>query len=341
MYDLNNINLPERLSKENILEKTSQEEILRYYIGTDFTINKAFRSPLRKDQVPSFVVYSLSNGELRFKDFNGAQGSCFDLVMILHKVSFIEALNIINKDFNLKLNGNSNTTTYQRQYKEYKPDKIEYNKKLLQFKPQVFTKKDIEYWGSYNITKQTLEKYKVFSAKYIFLNKNLILRYNNYNPIYCYKFDNNIKVYRPFADKGEYKWMSNVTKEDIQGYDALDFSRNILIITKSLKDVMCLHEMGFSSIAPQAEGNRNQYEAIDNIAMHFDSIVILFDNDDTGIKGAENLQEYLSMESKVIFIKNIANVKDISDHVKHHGLNISKNLINNLINGKNMESSNS
>ena len=332
MYDLSNADIPEKLTKEAILEKTSQEEILRYYIGVDFTVNKAFRSPLRKDQVPSFVVYALSNGELRFKDFNGAQGSCFDLVMVLYKASFIEALNIINKDFNLKLNGSSSTTPYQRQYKEYKPDKIEYNKKLLQFKPQLFTEKDIEYWGSYKITQQTLAKYNVFSAKYIFLDKNLILRYNNYNPIYCYKFDNNVKVYRPFANKGEYKWMSNVTKDNIQGYDALDFSRDTLIVTKSLKDVMCLHELGFSSIAPQAEGNRNQYEAIDNIAMHFDNVIILFDNDDTGIKGAEYLCEYLSMESKVVFIKNIKNVKDISDHVKLHGLDISRNLVNNLIN---------
>ena len=126
--------------------------------------------------------------------------------------------------------------------------------------------------------------------------------------------------------------MSNVTKDNIQGYDALDFSRDTLIVTKSLKDVMCLHELGFSSIAPQAEGNRNQYEAIDNIAMHFDNVIILFDNDDTGIKGAEYLCEYLSMESKVVFIKNIKNVKDISDHVKLHGLDISRNLVNNLIN---------
>ena len=47
------------------------------------------------------------------------------------------------------------------------------------------------------------------------------------------------------------------------------------------------------------------------------------------------------MSSKVIFIKNIKNVKDISDHVKEHGISVSKKLINNLINGKNMESSNS
>lgn len=331
MYDLSNVNIPQKLTKEAILEKASQEEIMRYYIGVDFTINKAFRSPLRNDKVPSFVVYSLADGSLRFKDFNGAQGSCFDLVMILYKATFMEALEIIDRDFNLNIKKTTISSTYKREHKDYKPKKIEYNKKLLQFKPQLFTEKDIEYWSSYNITKETLEKYNVFSAKYIFLDKKLILRYNNYNPIYCYKFESTVKVYRPFANKGEYKWMSNVTKDDIQGYDALDFSRDTLIITKSLKDVMCLHEMGFSSIAPQAEGNRNQYEAIDNIAMHFDTIIILFDNDDTGIKGAENLKEYLSMSSKVVFIENIDNIKDISDHVKTYGLDISKNLINTLI----------
>ena len=224
-------------------------------------------------------------------------------------------------------------------------DKLKTNSKLktteVLAESKFFTEKDMVFLGSYNITKETLEKYNVFSAKYIFLDKNLILRYNNYNPIYCYKFDSTIKVYRPFANKGEYKWMSNVTKDDIQGYNALDTTKDILIVTKSLKDVMCLHEMGYASIAPQAEGNRNQYEAIDTIAMSFDKVIILFDNDDTGIKGAKSLHEYLSVDSKVVFIENIDNIKDISDHVKEYGLAVSKNLINTLINGKNMESSNS
>ena len=85
MYDLSNADIPERLTKEAILEKASQEEIMRYYIGVDFTVNKAFRSPLRKDQVPSFVVYALSNGALRFKDFNDYQATVADLIRLHNK----------------------------------------------------------------------------------------------------------------------------------------------------------------------------------------------------------------------------------------------------------------
>lgn len=332
MYDLSKVEIPKKLTKETILDKTTQEEIFRFYIGVDFTINKAFKSPLRKDNVPSFVVYSLSNGDLRFKDFNGAQGSCFDLVMILYQVSFSETLYIINRDLNLNIVKTNSINSYNRQYKDYKPDKLLSNSKLLQFKPQLFTANDLKYWSAYGISEDTLKLYNVFSAKYIFLDKRLILRYNDYNPIYCYKFDNTVKVYRPFANKGEYKWMSNVTKDDIQGYNALDFSRDTLIVTKSLKDVMCLHELGYSAIAPQAEGNRNQYDAINTIATYFDKIFILFDNDDTGIKGANSLKEYLSMDSKIIFIENIIKVKDISDHMKEYGIEMSRNLLNKLIN---------
>ncbi len=174
MYDLSNVKIPIKITKEEILKRASQEEIIRYYLGTDFVINKAFRSPLRKDNVPSFVVYSLSNGDLRFKDFNGAQGSCFDLVMILHRVTFIEALNIINRDLNLGL-GNAvdlSTSSYKREYQNYKPDEIPKSKSLIQFKPQRFTQTDIDYWTSYHISAETIKKYKVYSAKYIFLNKN-------------------------------------------------------------------------------------------------------------------------------------------------------------------------
>ena len=335
MYDLSNVKIPIKITKEEILKRASQEEILRYYLGTDFVINKAFRSPLRKDNVPSFVVYSLSNGDLRFKDFNGAQGSCFDLVMLLHRVTFSEAMHIINRDLNLGLGNNMSSSfisSYKREYQNYKPNEISKGKSLIQFKPQRFTQTDIDYWTSYHISPETIKKYKVYSAKYIFLNKNLILRYNNYNPIYCYVFEDAVKVYRPFAKKGEYKWMSNVTKEDIQGFENLDYSKELLIITKSLKDVMCLHELGYTAIAPQAEGTRNQYEILDNIAMNFDKVAILFDNDDAGIKGANCLKEYLSVESKVVFIENITNVKDISDHMKMYGPDMSRNLLNNLLN---------
>ena len=77
MYDLSKIKEYEPVSKENILRLVSEEEIFRHFLGYDFKIGKTYKSPLREDNNPSFNVYYNPYGELRFKDFNGYQGSCF------------------------------------------------------------------------------------------------------------------------------------------------------------------------------------------------------------------------------------------------------------------------
>ena len=61
---------------------------------------------------------------------------------------------------------------------------------------------------------------------------------------------------------------------------------DILVITKSLKDVMCLYEYGITAIAPCSENEfltDNQYE---RIKKKFKYIFLLWDNDFTGVSNA-------------------------------------------------------
>ena len=56
-----------------------------------------------------------------------------------------------------------------------------------------------------------------------------------------------------------------------------------LVITKSLKDVMCLYEFGIPAIAPCSENlflTENQYE---KIKRKFKRIYVLYDNDKPGM----------------------------------------------------------
>jgi hypothetical protein len=301
MYDLNGVSDGTALSKDAILDRISEEEIMRHYVGFDFTINRAFKSPLRDDERPSFAVYYNEGKQLRFKDFNGAQGTCFDLVMTLYNLRFIEAMAKVNQDLCLGLAGyvgSVNDTPIR--YNNFKLN-IEKKSNLIQFKPQVFTDIDIKYWRQYAITDRMLEMFNVYSAKYVYLNKKPILFYSRAEPMYCYKFnEDKVKIYRPKSKR--IKWMGNVTADDVQGYEQLStivkqLGDKTLIITKSLKDVMCLYALGIPAVAPQSENTRTQYDILAKLVPHFNTVKILFDNDEAGKKGAKELQAFLGNNS--------------------------------------------
>ena len=324
-YDSTKIKEYKKLSKESILKEVSEEEIMRHYLGFEFEIGRMYNSPLRDDDVPSFNVYYSEYQELRFKDFNGSQGTCFDLVMLLNNCNFYEAICHINDEFGLGLGGR--TSEKKLSYKKFKAE-ISDKKCLIQFKPQQFTAIDKKYWKKYNISEDTLKHFNVYSAKYVYMNKQLLFRYTNYSPVYCYKFGDKVKVYRPLQPKGVYKWLSNAKMDTIQGHDQLIYEQNTLIITKSLKDVMCLWELGYESIAPQAETTHLDETVLAGIIKEYKNIYILFDNDPAGIFGAETLQKTIP-GSKVIYISL---EKDISDVIELHGIDVANELIKNLVN---------
>ena len=339
MYNLENVEeYKPSLTKKDILDVTSEEEIFRHYLGFDFKLGKMYHSPFRKDKNPSFNIYYTPNGEMRFKDFNSYQGSCFDLVMLITGSTFNTALNVINSDMNLGLNSTTNividlfNVSKKIEYKCFKNEVTKEKKDtLIQFKPQHFTEDDLKYWAQFNIDINILKQYNIFSGKYVFVNKKLIFRYSKNNPIYCYKLENNkVKVYRPRAQKNNYKWLSNATNNELQGFSQLTQETEMLVITKSMKDVMCLRSFNIDSIAPQAETNYIDYKILQLLDQQYEKIVILYDNDDAGIKGAEELEKMLP-HAKIVYIPKQTNCKDISEYVSMYGSENGKKLLIKLI----------
>ena len=54
--------------------------------------------------------------------------------------------------------------------------------------------------------------------------------------MYAYKVNSKFKIYRPLNSKYT-KWRTNLEITDIQGYAQLPDTNDLLIITKSLKDI--------------------------------------------------------------------------------------------------------
>lgn len=328
MYNLENIQEPSPITKDNVLRLISEEDIMRYYVGFDYVVGKAYVSPLREDSNPSFALYYTKSGSIRFKDFNGDQGNCFDFIILKTGLDFMDTLKLVIQDFNLPL-GNNTPTVFPKEVTSVFKPKIVAKDRLIQFKPQEWTKRDKMYWSRYGINREILDNYNVFSAKYVYLDKQLIHVHSDYNPVYCYKFNGKrVKVYRPLAPAAG-KWLSNVDANDLQGFEQVELRTSTLIITKSLKDVMCLNSLGFESVAPQSENTRTQYEMMKALAENYPKVFILFDNDEAGERGANSLAEYLGDTSKCIYIPE--GTKDISDYIIKYGTKKALELINNLI----------
>src|SRR3990167_4762131 len=313
------------LTLDNIYRHVSQYEIYRYYCG-EFTINKRFSSPLRKDRNPSFAI-KLYNGNWLWKDFaTGESGSCIHLIMSKFGVDFSGALNIINRDFHLGLN----STTFKVIDKvPYVPQEMVENvKSEILIKSRPFTSRDLRYWNSYYIQESTLVKYNVKSISHYWINGFCFSVKNHL--AFAYEFPDGYKLY--FPEKEQFKWFGNSSW--IQGLQQLDKSRDTLKITKSLKDVLCMFELGYSAIAPQAESIVIKKEDIDRAKSIFKNIYTLFDYDNAGIHLAWQMRKLYGIQplflTEGLWKRKLGykGAKDISDLVKQKGINYVKELCN-------------
>lgn len=331
--DLTIVDDYKELSKKNLYKVSSAVEIFRYYVG-EFKISQRMSSPFRTDKNPSFAIYyNKWKDEIRFKDFASIEGDCVTLVATMYGLSYFDAMRKINSDLKLGLGFDGNFQCCDDRVEftgENLSDAevIKKSKKLIQFKPKKFSEEDYAYWKQYGITKEILIKYHVYSAQSVFLNKVKVWGYSKSNPIFVYHFPrtDNIKAYRPFGEKYK-KWLSNASNDwDIQGYDQLDETGDLLILTKSMKDVMVLHTMGIEAIATHGENHYINPDFIRHIKKRFKNIVVMYDDDEAGRLGASRLQEDFDIPS--IFLEISDGTKDISDYVKDFGYDYAKEYLN-------------
>ena len=252
--------------------------------------------------------------------------SAIKFVMKCYSCSFKEALSHVREDLNG--NYNSNFTFNKQSYKIHEKEKKE-----IQIISRKFDDNDIEYWNQYGVRLETLRLFNVIPIMECFVNGYPIIKYDGINPLYAYRFieDGNIyyKIYNPLTDNKSKKWRYNGTSTILQGFDQLPLSDNLLIITKSLKDVIVLYEMGYHAISLQSEASVLTKNVLNLLKNRFDNIVIFYDNDTTGIKRSNIITESFGLKS--IMISKEYNVKDISDYVAYYNITKGKILMRELL----------
>jgi len=325
---INTDNIVERINEEEILQRTTEYDIYRHYTPHKFEIGRIMSSPFRDDKHPSFGIFkSSTNGALLFKDqATGDVGNCFKFVSILFQLTYGQTL---QKIWDEMVVGNiiSPTGIQIRDY--YKAKKT-----IVSVKRKNFTRTDDQYWAQYHLDRDILKHYNVIPIQNFWVNEFLgKFTYSEHNPMYAYKIFNSFKVYRPKSELKKDKWRSGCGQYDIQGWDQLPESGDLLVITKSLKDIMVLSLFGIPSIAPHGENTLLPRKVVDEAKKRFKTLVMLYDYDDGGLAGVKRMNE--EYEIPYVFIPKhyleIHGVKDISDHIKEFGIEPTEKLIKKLL----------
>ena len=329
-YSFSDIAIP--ITRDFLLSHNSEETYMTTYLG--IPVERGLHiSPLRSDKKPTASFYRNKKGTLIFHDFGtGFNGDFVSVVMELNHCSYKEALRIIASDFGLIKSVNVPKTIKKivKSSVTFKESKDT----IIQIEHQDFTDSDLEWWKSFGITQKTLLYYNVHSCKNIFLNGAWFTSYKQNNPIYGYfgGIRNNIELWRIyFPKKTSYRFLSNWDSNMIQGATQLPLNGNLLIITKSLKDTMCLYELGLAAIAPCSETLFVSDQTLFKLKNRFKNIVVFYDNDQAGINGMKKIRNKYP-DLKFFFIPRRYKAKDVSDFVKKYGFDYTKELISKCLN---------
>ena len=307
------------LSKDMVLSRVTELDIFSYYCANFKEIGVKFCSPLRKDSHPS-VTITMYNGKLLYKDYGHPEHSmdCFGFIMHSFKCNFFESLCIVDNDFRLGLAHIKSASEFTKGYMGFRSSKTVKVKRAttIRKKSRPWMKKDAEFWSKYLISKKTLCTFGVSPISHYWINEHRF----SCELSYAYKIGNKYKIYSPYE---ETKWISNTTKKHVQGFAQLPERGDLCIITSSLKDVMCLFEMGIPAVALQSEMQMPEEAFIKMVQSRFKKVALFYDND---FNNPNNPGQ--SMASKIckefypltnIYLPEDYECKDLSDYIARFG----------------------
>ena len=310
------------LTLSNILNRIDEYSLYCHYLGFDPDIRGTYSSPIREgDEKPSFSFYNARPGsDIEFMWKDGAvnkSGTIVHLVMELYGIPYNEALAQIDVDFNLGLTDGTYKSK-RRELKRFDKPKAKGSAKIEIRRKSGFTRVGLAYWEQFGINKETLIKYQV-SEIYMAVINGKYIRYNDL--AFAYRVADKYKIYQPKST--QFKFINNFDHRIVEGFFQLEQKQDLLIITKSLKDVMTLHELGYEAISPKSESTVIPDPYFKWINERYKRVIVLFDND---MKHNGDLYPY-----RKVYIPLQSGCKDISDYVKKYGKKDAKHLVSQLI----------
>ena len=301
------------ISLEELLKKVSEASIAARYLNIT-EIPCVINSPLRRDDRPSFGLYSFDGEKVRYTDYaTGERGGLFDLLSKMWHLSYEDVLDRVVKDFesfNYKTKVKASDGGYTKiVIKEKVHPKIE-------IKVREWRQYDIDYWESYGISLEWLKYADVYPISHKIIIKEG-KRYTFGADKYAYAFierkegNISIKIYQPFNKNG-YKWCTSTDSSVISLWTKVPEEGDEICICSSLKDALCLwSNTGIPAIATQGEGYSMSDTAISELKRRFKVVYVLFDNDEAGLIDGEKLSKQTGFTN--IVLPKFEGGKDVSD----------------------------
>lgn len=305
----------------SILSELGEFNILYYYLGIT-KIPCVIKSPYRYDQHPSLGIFSKDEYTIGWTDFALKEGG--DLVELLSKCwgeSHLSVLNKIREDSSNILDNSivkvSKLATNTNHCSFKSLEKAEIQCKVREWKDY-----DLEYWGSFGISKEWLEYADVYpishkiiikgDKKYTFKADKLAYAYLEFK-----EGKQTMKIYQPLNKKG-FKWATSTDRSVISLWTKVPSYGSKICICSSLKDALCLWaNTGIPAIAPQGEGYSISNTAVNELKRRYKEIYIVFDGDKAGIEDSKKLQEETGF--RIIDCPLIDRAKDWSDIYHYYG----------------------
>lgn len=293
--------------------RVSQKDILAHYFGVT-SLPVLMKSPLRKDEHPSFRFYTYDGDKILYKDFaTGESGDILSLMQKMYNISFGQLMRKIGREVSfhhvtVKCSADGNGS-YTR-----KPSDIRVT--VRKWKDY-----DIAYWASYGVSPEMLRMAEVYpiSHKIVYKDGNrYVFPAEKHAYVFVERKEGNItfKIYQPFSKA--WKWTTNNNASVVGLWTKLPESGDILCICSSLKDALCIWgNVGIPAIYVQSETTNMSDTAQKVLRSRFKRICVCFDNDEPGIRDADKFSRQTGFEN--IRLPYFNGGKDISDAYKALG----------------------
>lgn len=287
MFDFTDTKADITVSKEDILARVSEWEIMGLVFKPVPSEGQRITSPFRPDRNPGCMIRSY-NGIPFFYDFADTRTvrDCWQCVADMYGTqTFNETLMLVwdtlIEGMNVPVTNPSGTHITGTERCTYKRFTVT---------TRVFNGNDRYFWSKYGISRRNLEDDNVYAVKSFSVNGSMATY--PYRLCYCYGGfrSRHCKLYMPH---NRTRFLGNCTADDIGNAGNTDRGAGTLVISKSYKDCRVLRNIGLQTIWFQNEGCKPSYDAIRAETDGFDRIVVFFDNDNAGMIKVVEVSEYI------------------------------------------------
>lgn len=324
------------VTSEFVFKHISDLDIFSAYRDGDVEVGAIESSRFREDSHPSCGFYINAKDKIIYSDIATSEKlDCFAYVAKLFGITYKQALEKVAEDFGLTGEEAKFNKVDLEKARKFRQGITE--EKRIEIIEDSWSKSYIDYWTQFHLTKQEVEK-DVKPVKALFINGKIIPNYTKsirFAYPLTYQEKTYYKIYTPYNDKDNFRWINNIPIYMPFGIFDLPFKSNVLIITKAQKDRLLFKKFFTDVIGVQNESPSSLRDGtIEWLNKKYDRIYINMDNDAAGEAATRHYEQkgFVSLSLPSV-LREKYGIKDVAEMVQKFGVEKLKGFLkfNNLL----------